>query len=572
MAPSVGSEGSERADMARVRPGGLALLPWTRQMLTVLWAQIRLLLQVIYYSCMSVFQMFRFEVHVRITDETGQHIQHMSAAANPSDSFLFSTLFEGDSGVMVGGSGHISNFCSEMGDPFAGSLRAEDLCCGLVDGLVSRTSGKEDKMFGAQSSWELGFSGDWNVLGSCSGDPAEEEPSSPWSSEEDQNPFEFDNEESQNLWESLSGSSDPYNPLYFSACTSTRSSQGRPAASRPEDGGGGSSDQVLAPGANQLVSRSDSEISWGSSDGSTLGEEAEQLLQLFSTSDPYDPMCFTACPSTAPPPGPDAPPPPPSEDEEEQLWKSLSARQDPYHPLNFQACLRSGSAEPQKPTRTRARTSRPSLQERASHHRHPETTYGALDPPQEGRRERPAARPRPQEGNSRVRFSPVVHVHVMRSWTFARQASRKGNWEEMARDRDRFQRRIREAEAQLGPCLSPAHRRKQDRQVLPVFDRQGLFVLPKHLGTKARLHPSSMWVLKSPCRSSVREGISGESMDREADHGGASGPGQPTWTMVLRGLQRRQGLLHRVSRTLRLLFRTRRRFDQEQIPEGISAE
>lgn len=341
-------------------------------------------------NCAPVFQMFRFEVHVRITDETGQHIQHMSAAANPSDSFLFSTLFEGDSGVMVGGSGHISNFCSEMGDPFAGrstaeallsSLRAEDLCCGLVDGLVSRTSGKEDKMFGAQSSWELGFSGDWNVLGSCSGDPAEEEPSSPWSSEEDQNPFEFDNEESQNLWESLSGSSDPYNPLYFSACTSTRSSQGRPAASRPEDGCGGSSDQVLAPGANQLVSRSDSEISWGSSDGSAVGEEAEQLLQLFSTSDPYDPMCFTACPSTAPPPGPDAPPPPPSEDEEEQLWKSLSARQDPYHPLNFQACLRSGSAEPQKPTRTRARTSRPSLQERASHHRHPETTTVPWTPP-----------------------------------------------------------------------------------------------------------------------------------------------------------------------------------------------
>lgn len=59
-----------------------------------------------------------------------------------------------------------------------------------------------------------------------------------------------------------------------------------------------------------------------------------------------------------------------------------------------------------------------------------------------------------------VSFSPVVHVHVMRSWTFARQASRKGNWEEMARDRDRFQRRIEQAEASVGPCLSPAHRRK----------------------------------------------------------------------------------------------------------------
>lgn len=59
-----------------------------------------------------------------------------------------------------------------------------------------------------------------------------------------------------------------------------------------------------------------------------------------------------------------------------------------------------------------------------------------------------------------VRFSPVVHVHVMRSWTFARQVSRKGNWEVMARDRERFRRRIQEAESLIGPCLSPAHRRK----------------------------------------------------------------------------------------------------------------
>lgn len=59
-----------------------------------------------------------------------------------------------------------------------------------------------------------------------------------------------------------------------------------------------------------------------------------------------------------------------------------------------------------------------------------------------------------------VRFSPVVHVHVMRSWTFARQASRKGDWEVMARDRERFRRRIQEAESSIGPCLSPAHRRK----------------------------------------------------------------------------------------------------------------
>lgn len=55
MAPTVGSDqGScRRGDMARFRAGGLALLPWTKQMLTVLWGQLRLLLQVIYYIFMS---------------------------------------------------------------------------------------------------------------------------------------------------------------------------------------------------------------------------------------------------------------------------------------------------------------------------------------------------------------------------------------------------------------------------------------------------------------------------------------------------------------------------------------
>lgn len=54
MAPTVGSEGDcERAEMARFRAGGLALLPLTKQLLTVLWGQLRLLLQVIYYTFMS---------------------------------------------------------------------------------------------------------------------------------------------------------------------------------------------------------------------------------------------------------------------------------------------------------------------------------------------------------------------------------------------------------------------------------------------------------------------------------------------------------------------------------------
>lgn len=54
MAPTVGSQGGLTGTvMARMRPGGLALLPWTKQMLSVLWGQLRLLLRVIYYTVMS---------------------------------------------------------------------------------------------------------------------------------------------------------------------------------------------------------------------------------------------------------------------------------------------------------------------------------------------------------------------------------------------------------------------------------------------------------------------------------------------------------------------------------------
>lgn len=59
-----------------------------------------------------------------------------------------------------------------------------------------------------------------------------------------------------------------------------------------------------------------------------------------------------------------------------------------------------------------------------------------------------------------VQFSPQVQVHKMRAWSFAQRASRKGHWEELARDRDRFRRRIKETEQAIGYCLNQAHREK----------------------------------------------------------------------------------------------------------------
>ncbi|XP_022611810.1 protein phosphatase 1 regulatory subunit 15A-like [Seriola dumerili] len=556
MAATVGADkGSERTAMERFGSGGMALLPWTKQMLTVMWEQLRLLVQVIYYTFMSVFQMFRFEVHVRITDETGQHIQHMGTAAKPAESFLFSSLFDGDNGVMVGGSNPLSNFCADVGDPFTGkstaeallsSLRADDLCCGLVDDFVSRTAGKEDGIFlGHQSTWKMGFPGDWNIFVSSSDssssneachkssekvfkqdftkDTSEEERSSHWSSEEDQNMAEFDSEESKALWESLSKSSDPYNPFFFSACISTntnmRKSKSEARGSSDTDlmsASKASKEMLSSRGLNIWVSRSDSESSWASSDGSSpdIDEESERLWEFFSSpADPYNPMCFSACTvsSTSPQtttkqeaslPVPasksdtdtdekDSSFPPSSEDdEEEQLWKSLCQKDDPFHPLNFQACLQSSpttalqseedpdaldahhmknlpakgkKCEKEAKTPRKSRASKPSLPERQlKHHSHPDKMLvpwkrpgqTPQPPPEEMKESRACSTPK------RVHFSPLVKVHVMRTWPFARQASRKGHWEEMARDRDRFRRRIRETEQAIGHCFTQPHREK----------------------------------------------------------------------------------------------------------------
>ncbi|XP_010794692.1 protein phosphatase 1 regulatory subunit 15A [Notothenia coriiceps] len=534
MATTVGSEkGSERTAMERFGCGGRALLPWTKQMLTVLWEQLRLLVQVIYYTFISVFQMFRFEVHVRITDETGQHIQHMTTAANPTESFLFSSLFDGDNGVMVGGSNPLSNFCADVGDSFAGkstaeallsTLRADDLCCGLVDDFVT---GKEEGIFlGHQSSWTMGFPSDWKIFVSSSDssndgchkssekvhkrDTSEEERTFHWSSEEDQNVVEFDSEESKALWESLSKSSDPYNPFFFSASISTNTTMGRSKGKATDS----EADHVSVSKAI-WVSRSDSESSWSSwasSDSSSpsIDEENERLLEFFSSpNDPYNPMCFTAStlsskspPTSAvskPQASPPAPPsrsdtdteekesssPPSEDDEEDQLWKALCQKDDPYHPLNFQACLQSSPTTPQfedthpldvhhhtknqstkknkcEKTPTKTRASKPSLTERKiQHHSHPDKTVVPWKKPGQT----PQSPPEEEESTTsstqkKVRFSPLVQVHVMRTWPFARQASRKGHWEEMVRDRDRFRRRVQETEQAIGHCFSQEHREK----------------------------------------------------------------------------------------------------------------
>nr|XP_006629786.1 PREDICTED: protein phosphatase 1 regulatory subunit 15A [Lepisosteus oculatus] len=67
-----------------------------------------------------------------------------------------------------------------------------------------------------------------------------------------------------------------------------------------------------------------------------------------------------------------------------------------------------------------------------------------------------------QEGKiegKKVRFSDTVVVRPLVVWAFASRAARSGAcWQEMARDRDRFQRRVQQTSVAIEPCLQPEHR------------------------------------------------------------------------------------------------------------------
>lgn len=63
--------------------------------------------------------------------------------------------------------------------------------------------------------------------------------------------------------------------------------------------------------------------------------------------------------------------------------------------------------------------------------------------------------------SKRVTFTTdPPQIHEMRTWSYAYQSARKGEWMMAARDRSRFMRRIHTVSAILAPILCQKHREK----------------------------------------------------------------------------------------------------------------
>lgn len=114
----------------------------------------------------------------------------------------------------------------------------------------------------------------------------------------------------------------------------------------------------------------------------------------------------------------------------------------------------------------------------------------------------------------------------MRTWPFARQASRKGPWEELARDRDRFQRRIQDTELAIGYCFSQSHRKKMQAyldststsatpqelwlfivyfsiEIFELVAMQHLFYYANMNGTRMVIRPIRFGVNSTTCTSTL---------------------------------------------------------------------
>ncbi|KAH0626515.1 hypothetical protein JD844_001545 [Phrynosoma platyrhinos] len=173
----------------------------------------------------------------------------------------------------------------------------------------------------------------------------------------------------------------------------------------------------------------------------------ENLCGSFSMNkDPFHPLCFSQ-PIQAPKPPSSSPPEP--KNHQEITVSFYLTRQDSKH---GQLCGPSKQPWPQKDPRATYKSS----------------AHKCCQP--HSRKNCDSISQEENQVIKKVRFSSVVTVHPLVVWDYASRAARRGPWEEMARDRCRFRRRIAEVGAVLEPCLETEHRAKMWRKIHEVVD------------------------------------------------------------------------------------------------------
>ncbi|XP_051994553.1 protein phosphatase 1 regulatory subunit 15A-like [Xyrauchen texanus] len=126
-----------------------------------------------------------------------------------------------------------------------------------------------------------------------------------------------------------------------------------------------------------------------------------------------------------------------------ELWESFLNSSDPYNPLSF------SSATGSRTNFTSTTENQLILRSQIKQVKH--TTSKAA--------EEHYPKPSTKEGVKKVCFSDEVTVHPLVAWRFASRAARDGScWLQMARDRERFKRRVENIEKVIKLCLSPEHR------------------------------------------------------------------------------------------------------------------